>query len=107
YQSKGEKTGLRAKQLVNHLDSIFRYHKIRIALVKVETWTTRDLFTVGRNASKALINFLEYKKKNLDIHKGKHFDNVQLITGMDFDGTTVGYARIQTICGSRSAAVVQ
>ena len=35
---------------------------------------------VDRNASKALSNFLEYKRKNLDKHKGKHFDNVQLIT---------------------------
>ena len=53
---------------------------VRVALVRVETWTDKDGITVDRNISKTLSNFLAYKRKNLDIFKGKHFDNVQFIS---------------------------
>ncbi|XP_028391203.1 zinc metalloproteinase-disintegrin-like jararhagin [Dendronephthya gigantea] len=107
YQEYQKGTGKRAKELVNHLDSTFRHRNIRVALVGVETWTDRNLIYVDVNITKTLNNFLEYKRKTHDHLHGKHFDNIQLISGLDFLGSTVGYAPIQSICGPRSAAVVQ
>ncbi|XP_028416314.1 zinc metalloproteinase-disintegrin-like batroxstatin-3 [Dendronephthya gigantea] len=103
----GENTGLRAKSLANHLDSIYRRRNIRVALVRVETWRDQDRITVDKNVSKTFNNFLSYTRKNVDKFKGKHFDNVQLISGVDFLGPSFGFAAINSICGSKSAAVVQ
>ncbi|XP_046850322.1 zinc metalloproteinase-disintegrin-like jararhagin isoform X2 [Xenia sp. Carnegie-2017] len=104
----GENVTLRTKTLVNHLDSIYRVHNIRIALVRVDTLVDETIIWTGMNASIGLKNFEAYIKNKYAKDKGKHFDNAQLITGEDFKGTTVGYAPIQTICDyQRSAAVVQ
>ena len=57
---------------------------VRVALVRVETWKDKDRITVDRDVSKTLFNFLAFKRKNLDKFKGKHFDNVQLISYVHF-----------------------
>ena len=48
--------------------------------MKVETWKERDLISVDKNATITLNNFIKYKNNELDKDKGKHWDNIQLLT---------------------------
>lgn len=59
---------------------IYRVQNIRIALVRVDTLLDETIVRRGMNASIGLKNFEAYIKNKYAKDKGKHFDNVQLIT---------------------------
>ncbi|CAH2321647.1 Disintegrin and metallo ase domain-containing 8 [Pelobates cultripes] len=95
----------RMKEIVNHVDKLYRALKFRVALIGMEVWTNKDKITVSTNAGKTLDNFLMWRKTDL-LRKRRH-DNAQLITGIEFEGTTVGLATKLAMCTGDSGAVNQ
>ncbi|KAG7239998.1 hypothetical protein INR49_028086 [Caranx melampygus] len=76
-----------------------------IALVGLEIWSNNDLITVTPPAGANLDAFKKWRNSEL-VKKKKH-DNAHLISGIDFEGATVGLAFIGTLCTENSVGVVQ
>nr|ADW54356.1 group III snake venom metalloproteinase [Echis carinatus sochureki] len=93
-------------EMVNTVNEIFLPWNIRVPLVGLEIWNQGDLINVLSSASDTLNSFGEWRQRNL-LNRKTH-DNAHLLTGIDFDGSTVGLAYIGTMCQSKySTAVVQ
>ncbi|KAM3914024.1 disintegrin and metalloproteinase domain-containing protein 8 [Leptodactylus fuscus] len=95
----------RMKEIVNHVDQLYRPLNFRIALIGMEIWTNKDKILLSSNAGETLDNFLSWRKS--DLLRKKIHDNAQLITGMDFEGSTVGLATKLAMCTSDSGGVNQ
>nr|XP_033799677.1 disintegrin and metalloproteinase domain-containing protein 8 [Geotrypetes seraphini] len=95
----------RMKEIANHVDKLYQALNFRVALIGLEIWSNRDKILVSSNADTTLNNFLAWRKTEL-LKKKKH-DNAQLITGVDFEGTTVGLATKLAMCTGDSGAVNQ
>uniref|UniRef100_A0A3B4FF02 ADAM metallopeptidase domain 28 n=1 Tax=Pundamilia nyererei TaxID=303518 RepID=A0A3B4FF02_9CICH len=76
-----------------------------IALVGLEIWTNGDLISVTPPAGANLDAFMKWRNSEL-VTRIKH-DNAHLISGIDFEGPTVGLAFIGTLCSGHSVGVVQ
>uniref|UniRef100_UPI00358E052D disintegrin and metalloproteinase domain-containing protein 12-like isoform X2 n=1 Tax=Myxine glutinosa TaxID=7769 RepID=UPI00358E052D len=97
-------TKQRMIEVANYIDKFYKALNIRIALVGVEVWTDRDKVEVGLDASTTLFNFLRWRKKQL-LARQKH-DNSQLVTGIQFQGTTVGMAPLSSMCSAEQSGGV-
>ncbi|XP_038265613.1 disintegrin and metalloproteinase domain-containing protein 8 isoform X2 [Dermochelys coriacea] len=95
----------RMKEIVNHVDKLYQTLNIRVALIGLEVWNYKDRITVSPNPDTTLDNFLHWRETEL-LQKKKH-DNAQLITGIDFQGTTVGLAKKYAMCTRDSGGVNQ
>ncbi|XP_057635192.1 disintegrin and metalloproteinase domain-containing protein 8 isoform X1 [Chionomys nivalis] len=94
----------RVLEVVNHVDKLYQELDFRVVLVGLEIWS-RDKFYISPHANVTLENFLNWREQNL---LGQHpHDNVQLITGVDFIGNTVGLAKVSALCSRHSGAVNQ
>ncbi|CAB3994598.1 disintegrin and metallo ase domain-containing 12-like, partial [Paramuricea clavata] len=123
-------TKLRAISIANVVDSIYKAHNIRIALVMVETWTNGDPISVVNDSSTTLVNFRNYKRDVLDVDETtKDHDNAQLLSPglavaldrcsskghMDFSaivqtnygGNIAGLAYVRTICVSNYSVGIE
>uniref|UniRef100_A0A3B4BFS2 ADAM metallopeptidase domain 8a n=1 Tax=Periophthalmus magnuspinnatus TaxID=409849 RepID=A0A3B4BFS2_9GOBI len=76
---------------------------VRVMLVGMDIWSYRDQIEVSSNPEITLGRFLEWRQQRL-LPRIKH-DNAQFITGVDFDGSTVGLANTNAMCTSKSGAV--
>ncbi|XP_014442711.1 disintegrin and metalloproteinase domain-containing protein 8 [Tupaia chinensis] len=95
----------RVLEVVNHVDKLYQELNFRVVLVGLEIWSNHDKFLVSPSADVTLENFLAWRAQEL---RGRHqHDNVQLITGVDFTGTTVGLAKVSAMCSHHSGAVNQ
>lgn len=106
FQKLGSREAVRQRvlEVVNHVDKLYRELSFRVVLVGLEIWN-KDKFYISRYANVTLENFLSWREQNL---LGRHpHDNVQLITGVDFIGTTVGLAKVSALCSRHSGAVNQ
>uniref|UniRef100_A0A6B2F1H4 Peptidase M12B domain-containing protein n=1 Tax=Bothriechis nigroviridis TaxID=88079 RepID=A0A6B2F1H4_BOTNI len=104
----GNSTAIRTRiyACVNTLNLIFRAFNIYIALTGLEIWSNRDLINVQSASSVTLDLFGTWRETDLLNHK-RH-DNAQLLTGIDFDGPTVGLAHVASMCDpKRSTGIVQ
>ncbi|CAM5170071.1 unnamed protein product [Natator depressus] len=81
--------------VANYVDKFYKSLNIRIALVGLEVWTDRNKCDVSENSHSTLWSFLAWRRKLLA--RKKH-DNAQLITGMSFQGTTIGLAPLMAMC---------
>ncbi|KAM5141561.1 disintegrin and metalloproteinase domain-containing protein 8 [Mantella aurantiaca] len=95
----------RMQEIVNHVDKLYRSLNFRVALIGMEIWTNRDKIVMSSNAGVTLDNFLTWRKSDL-LRKRMH-DNAQLVTGVDFEGSTVGLATKLAMCTGDSGAVNQ
>uniref|UniRef100_A0A3P8WWI3 ADAM metallopeptidase domain 19 n=1 Tax=Cynoglossus semilaevis TaxID=244447 RepID=A0A3P8WWI3_CYNSE len=80
------------------VSSVPQYYKalnIRVALIGLEVWTSRDLINVSDNPHSTLAAFLSWRRKQLQVFPN---DNAQLITGKSFQGTTIGLAPLKAMC---------
>ncbi|XP_043912667.1 disintegrin and metalloproteinase domain-containing protein 8-like isoform X2 [Protopterus annectens] len=93
----------RMMSIVNHVDKLYRTINFRVALVGMEVWTSGDLIYVSTVPNITLKNFLTWRKENLK--KKKPHDNAQLITAVNFEGSTVGLATKFAMCEGDSGAV--
>ncbi|XP_023564841.1 disintegrin and metalloproteinase domain-containing protein 8 [Octodon degus] len=99
-----EEVRRRVLEVVNHVDKLYQEFNFRVVLVGLEIWT-EDKIHISPQADDTLDNFLSWRAQALT---GRlHHDNVQLITGIDFTGTTVGLAKVSALCSWHSGAVNQ
>ncbi|CAO2583750.1 Disintegrin and metalloproteinase domain-containing protein 8 [Lemmus lemmus] len=106
FQKLGSREAVRQRvlEVVNHVDKLYQELNFRVVLVGLEIWS-RDKFYISQHANVTLENFLNWREQNL---LGRHpHDNVQLITGVDFVGNTVGLAKVSALCSRHSGAVNQ
>ncbi|XP_069724964.1 disintegrin and metalloproteinase domain-containing protein 19 [Phaenicophaeus curvirostris] len=90
-----EATKLKLLEAANYVDKFYRSLNIRIALVGLEIWSNWNKCDVTENPYSTLKSFLAWSSKER-VHR-KH-DNAQLITGVPFQGTTVGLAPVMAMC---------
>ncbi|XP_047459920.1 disintegrin and metalloproteinase domain-containing protein 8a [Mugil cephalus] len=93
----------RALEIANHVDKLYRPVGVRVMLVGLDIWSYKDQIEVSSNPETTLVRFLEWRRRTL-LPRTKH-DNAQFITGVDFDGSTVGLANTNAMCTSNSGAV--
>ncbi|XP_009898879.2 disintegrin and metalloproteinase domain-containing protein 28 [Dryobates pubescens] len=92
--------------IVNYINTVYKPINIYVALVGLEIWTDGDKCLLGRVASFTLDSFSKWRLS--DLLKRKRNDNAQLITGYDFEGTTIGLAFLKSICSEiYSAGIIQ
>ncbi|XP_062399142.1 disintegrin and metalloproteinase domain-containing protein 28 [Sardina pilchardus] len=92
-------------EIINFVNGVYKPLNTFIALTGLEVWTDRDKISVTSPSGATLDAFTKWR--NSDLKKRKRHDNAQLITGIDFDGSTVGLAFIGTLCFDHSTGVVQ
>ncbi|XP_041803469.1 disintegrin and metalloproteinase domain-containing protein 8a [Chelmon rostratus] len=105
YKKFGSKKTIEARvlEIANHVDKLYRPVGVRVMLVGLDIWSYRDQIEVSTNPELTLGRFLEWRQRSL-LPRTKH-DNAQFITGVDFDGSTVGLANTNAMCTSNSGAV--
>ncbi|KAB0405949.1 hypothetical protein E2I00_019312 [Balaenoptera physalus] len=98
-------SGRALNALRSHLDPIgilfcrrwrARPLNIRIVLVGVEVWNDIDKCSISQDPFTSLHEFLDWRKMKL-LPRKSH-DNAQLISGVYFQGTTIGMAPIMSMC---------
>uniref|UniRef100_A0A4W6G884 ADAM metallopeptidase domain 28 n=1 Tax=Lates calcarifer TaxID=8187 RepID=A0A4W6G884_LATCA len=104
---KQDQTELRKKifEIVNFVNMAYKPFRTFIALVGLEVWSNGDLISVTPPAGANLDAFMKWR--NTELVKRKKHDNAHLISGIDFEGATVGLAFIGTLCSGHSVGVVQ
>ncbi|XP_026212584.1 disintegrin and metalloproteinase domain-containing protein 8a isoform X2 [Anabas testudineus] len=105
YKKFGSKKTMETRllEIANHVDKLYRPVGVRVMLVGLDIWSYRDQIEVNTNPELTLGRFLEWRQRSL-LPRTKH-DNAQFITGVDFDGSTVGLANTNAMCTSNSGAV--
>uniref|UniRef100_A0A3Q0SEF3 ADAM metallopeptidase domain 19 n=1 Tax=Amphilophus citrinellus TaxID=61819 RepID=A0A3Q0SEF3_AMPCI len=98
YENHGadlEKTKQKLVEAANLVDKYYKALNIRVALIGLEVWTSRDMISVSENPHSTLAAFLSWRQKQL---RSLPNDNAQLITGKSFRGTTIGLAPLKAMC---------
>ncbi|ELK36814.1 Disintegrin and metalloproteinase domain-containing protein 12 [Myotis davidii] len=99
FQRQGKDLGKVKQRLIeiaNHVDKFYRPLNIRIVLVGVEVWSDIDKCPIGQDPFASLHEFLDWRKAKL-LPRKSH-DNAQLVSGVYFQGTTIGMAPIMSMC---------
>ncbi|XP_073408877.1 disintegrin and metalloproteinase domain-containing protein 12 [Dendrobates tinctorius] len=95
----------RLLEMANYVDKFFRPLNIRVALVGVEIWSDEDKCAITQDPFISLHEFLDWRK--LTLLPQKPHDNAQLVSGVHFQGTTIGMAPIMSMCtADKSGGVV-
>ncbi|KAM4617097.1 disintegrin and metalloproteinase domain-containing protein 28 [Polymixia lowei] len=104
---KQDRSELRKRifEVVNFVNMVYKPLNTFIALVGLEVWSNRDLISVTAPAGSTLDAFTNWRNSEL-VKKRKH-DNAHLISGIDFEGATVGLAFVGTLCSGHSTGVIQ
>ncbi|XP_062874414.1 disintegrin and metalloproteinase domain-containing protein 28 [Trichomycterus rosablanca] len=92
-------------EIVNFVNLVYKPLNTFIAVTGLEVWTDADKILVTPPAGETLDKFTKYRNENL--MKRKKHDNAHLLTGIDFEGATVGLAFIGTLCTGHSTGVIQ
>ncbi|XP_071391813.1 zinc metalloproteinase-disintegrin-like MTP4 [Centroberyx affinis] len=102
-----DQTELRKRifEVVNFVNMVYKPLRTFIALVGLDVWSSRDLISVTPPAGSTLDAFRTWR--NSELTQRKKHDNAHLISGIDFEGATVGLAFIGTLCSAHSVGVVQ
>ncbi|XP_058508298.1 disintegrin and metalloproteinase domain-containing protein 12 isoform X2 [Solea solea] len=99
FQKQGkdvDKVKQRLAEIANYVDKFYRALNIRVALVGLEVWSDSDKCPVTQDPFATLHEFLDWRKVKL--LPQKPHDNAQLISGVYFQGTTIGMAPIMSMC---------
>ncbi|TRY58739.1 hypothetical protein DNTS_013120, partial [Danionella cerebrum] len=99
YQKQGkdvEKVKQRMAEIANYVDKFYKSLNIRVALVGVEVWSDKDKCSITQDPFSSLHEFLDWRK--LKLLPLRAHDNAQLISGVFFQGTTIGMAPIMSMC---------
>ncbi|XP_054630637.1 disintegrin and metalloproteinase domain-containing protein 28 [Dunckerocampus dactyliophorus] len=104
---KRDQTELRKRifEIVNFANMVYKPLRTFIALVGLEIWSNSDLISITPPAGANLNAFMTWR--NSELAKRIKHDNAHLISGIDFEGATVGLAYIGTLCSDHSVGVVQ
>ena len=93
----------RARAVANFVDSAYTSLNIRVTLVAVELFSNGNRFAISTDQNAVLRDFATYRMEQL-IGRVAH-DNAQLMTGIDSDGLTLGYALLSRMCSRLSLGV--
>ncbi|XP_041476581.1 disintegrin and metalloproteinase domain-containing protein 9-like isoform X2 [Lytechinus variegatus] len=85
----------RSKELANAMDMLYRALNIRIALVNVEVWTSKQI-DLTADATSNLFKFQAWRSEHYSPRI--HNDNAQLLTGIPFNDNVVGMAEHGKMC---------
>ncbi|XP_054898583.1 disintegrin and metalloproteinase domain-containing protein 12-like isoform X4 [Poeciliopsis prolifica] len=99
FQKQGkdiDKVKQRLAEIANYVDKFYRALNIRVALVGLEVWSDVDKCPITQDPFTTLHEFLDWRKVKL--LPQKPHDNAQLISGVYFQGTTIGMAPIMSMC---------
>ncbi|XP_072293187.1 disintegrin and metalloproteinase domain-containing protein 12 isoform X2 [Eucyclogobius newberryi] len=99
FQKQGkdvERVKQRLAEIANYVDKFYRALNIRVALVGLEVWSDADKCPITQDPFTTLHEFLDWRKVKL-LPQRPH-DNAQLISGVYFQGTTIGMAPIMSMC---------
>ncbi|KAI1236113.1 hypothetical protein IHE44_0001387 [Lamprotornis superbus] len=99
-----EKIKQRLIEIANYVDKFYRPLNIRVALVGVEVWNDMDKCSISQDPFTSLHEFLDWRK--LKLLPRKAHDNAQLISGVYFQGTTIGMAPIMSMCTAEQSGGV-
>ncbi|ELW69675.1 Disintegrin and metalloproteinase domain-containing protein 12 [Tupaia chinensis] len=99
-----EKVKQRLIEIANHVDKFYRSLNIRIVLVGVEVWNDIDKCSISQDPFTSLHEFLDWRKMKL-LPRKSH-DNAQLVSGVYFQGTTIGMAPIMSMCTAEQSGGV-
>ncbi|KAI5618512.1 zinc metalloproteinase-disintegrin-like brevilysin H2a isoform X2, partial [Silurus asotus] len=99
------KVRMRIFEIVNFVNAVYKPLNTFIALVGLIVWTDSDKIVVTAPAGQTLETFTAWR--NSELAKQQKHDNAHLITGIDFEGSTVGLAFIGTLCSGHSTGVIQ
>ncbi|KAF7687655.1 zinc metalloproteinase-disintegrin-like crotastatin [Silurus meridionalis] len=99
------KVRMRIFEIVNFVNAVYKPLNTFIALVGLIVWTDSDKIVVTAPAGQTLEKFTAWRNSEL-VKQQKH-DNAHLITGIDFEGSTVGLAFIGTLCSGHSTGIIQ
>ncbi|XP_053440193.1 disintegrin and metalloproteinase domain-containing protein 12 [Nycticebus coucang] len=99
-----EKVKQRLIEIANHADKFYRPLNIRVVLVGVEVWNDVDKCSISQDPFTSLHEFLDWRKMKL-LPRKSH-DNAQLISGVYFQGTTIGMAPIMSMCTAEQSGGV-
>ncbi|KAK7933105.1 hypothetical protein WMY93_004001 [Mugilogobius chulae] len=92
-------------EVVNFVNMAYKPMRTFVALVGLEVWSSGDQISVTPPAGANLDAFMKWR--NTELVKIKNHDNAHLVSGIDFEGATVGLAFIGTLCSGHSVGVVQ
>nr|D8VNS0.1 RecName: Full=Zinc metalloproteinase-disintegrin-like; AltName: Full=Snake venom metalloproteinase; Short=SVMP; Flags: Precursor [Cerberus rynchops]ADJ51055.1 venom metalloproteinase [Cerberus rynchops] len=96
----------RIYEIVNDVNVFYRLLNIHIALIFIEIWSHQDKINVQPMVRVTLDSFGTWRETDL-LPRRSH-DNAQLYTNVDFDGPTVGYAYVGSLCKPKhSVAIIQ
>ncbi|XP_006867534.1 PREDICTED: disintegrin and metalloproteinase domain-containing protein 12 [Chrysochloris asiatica] len=107
FQRQGKDLGKVKQRLIeiaNHVDKFYRALNIRIVLVGVEVWNDVDKCSISQDPFTSLHEFLDWRKMKL-LPRKSH-DNAQLISGVYFQGSTIGMAPIMSMCTAEQSGGV-
>ncbi|KAL7885618.1 hypothetical protein AOLI_G00059130 [Acnodon oligacanthus] len=90
-----QKTKAKLLEAANYVDKYYKSLNIRVALIWLEVWNNQNMITVTDNPYSTLGAFLTWRRKQLPQLPN---DNAQLITGVSFQGTTIGLAPLKAMC---------
>ncbi|XP_023697553.2 disintegrin and metalloproteinase domain-containing protein 12 isoform X1 [Paramormyrops kingsleyae] len=99
FQKQGkdmEKVKQRLAEIANYVDKFYRALNIRVALVGLEVWSDTDKCAITQDPFTTLHEFLDWRK--LKLLPQRPHDNAQLVSGVYFQGTTIGMAPIMSMC---------
>nr|F8RKV9.1 RecName: Full=Zinc metalloproteinase-disintegrin-like MTP9; AltName: Full=Snake venom metalloproteinase; Short=SVMP; Flags: Precursor [Drysdalia coronoides]AEH95529.1 MTP9 [Drysdalia coronoides] len=106
YNSNRDAINERVYEMVNTLNVMYRPLNFFIALIGLEIWSNQDEINIEPEVAVTLRSFGEWR--NTTLLPRKRNDNAQLLTGIDFNGATVGLAYVGTLCRpTQSVAVIQ
>ncbi|XP_025978185.1 zinc metalloproteinase-disintegrin-like NaMP isoform X1 [Dromaius novaehollandiae] len=106
YQEDVQAVRQRIFGIVNFINTVYKPINIYMALVGLEIWTDNDKCLLSHVAGSTLDSFSKWRQSEL--LQRKRNDNAQLVTGLDFEGTTVGLAFLKSICSDvYSAGIIQ
>ncbi|KAF2361338.1 ADAM cysteine-rich [Trinorchestia longiramus] len=91
--------------VISYTNAVFEPLEISVVLKQLEIWRTGDKIAITSNHDSTLDNFKPHRIGLL--RKGFDSDVTVLLTDMDFEGTTIGYALVSSMCSSTAIAVVQ
>uniref|UniRef100_A0A674N6S1 ADAM metallopeptidase domain 28 n=1 Tax=Takifugu rubripes TaxID=31033 RepID=A0A674N6S1_TAKRU len=91
-------------EIVNFVNMAYKPLRTFIALVGLEIWSNGDQISVTPPAGANLNAFMKWR--NNELLKRKKHDNAHLISGIDFEGGTVGLAFIGTLCSGHSNVIL-
>nr|ABQ01132.1 carinatease-1 [Tropidechis carinatus] len=93
-------------EIVNHLNMMYRPLNFLIALIGLEIWSNQDKINIEPEVAVTLKSFGKWRETVLLPRKRN--DNAQLLTSIEFSGTTVGLGYVGTLCSpEESVAVIE